>query len=247
VVERHAGGALRWTRAVLLTAVALGSGVVAHLSAQGLMPGFPAIVVLFCLGTAISASLLGRPASTRRVVLMLIGGQTFVHATLTALSGHRGDPPLRRVTAAPLPVATAPSPVPGGRHGSYFDVAYAQAHPAAANAQLTLPAPVQHLIADFTGPHAAMAVAHLVAAALVGLWLAAGERALWALLGLAVDRARSVLSSRADALGVLARLAAGLTRLGSAQRYVDPPDLPRPGRALARCVVRRGPPPVLAG
>src|SRR3712207_8594820 len=40
---------------------------------------------------------------------------------------------------------------------------------------------VHHLIEDMTGPHAAMAVGHVAAAALVGLWLAAGERALWRL------------------------------------------------------------------
>ena len=34
-------------------------------------------------------------------------------------------------------------------------------------------------MADLTGAHAVMALAHLAAAVLVGLWLAVGERALW--------------------------------------------------------------------
>lgn len=44
------------------------------------------------------------------------------------------------------------------------------------------PAWLEHLTADLTGQHALMAVGHAGAAAVVGLWLAAGERILWALL-----------------------------------------------------------------
>lgn len=171
-MDRTAGGALRWTRALLLAVVAMGSGVVAHLSAGGLMPGPAALVVLFTGCLAFAASCLGRPASTLRVVLLTVGGQTLVHGTLTALSGHRGDPPLRRVASTPFPLST---PVPGsGRRGSYFDLVYAPAHRTTTD-QLAVPAPVQHLMADLTGPHALMALAHLAAAVLVGLWLAVGS------------------------------------------------------------------------
>ena len=41
---------------------------------------------------------------------------------------------------------------------------------------------LEHLTSDLSGPHAGMAVAHAIAAAVVGLWLAGGERALWALV-----------------------------------------------------------------
>ncbi len=44
------------------------------------------------------------------------------------------------------------------------------------------PAWLAHLTADLTGPHALMALAHAAAAAVVGLWLASGERAAWALV-----------------------------------------------------------------
>lgn len=44
------------------------------------------------------------------------------------------------------------------------------------------PAWLAHLAADLTGPHALMALAHAAAAAVVGLWLASGERAAWALV-----------------------------------------------------------------
>ncbi len=44
------------------------------------------------------------------------------------------------------------------------------------------PAWLAHLAADLTGPHALMALAHAAAAAVVGLWLASGERTAWALV-----------------------------------------------------------------
>ena len=56
----------------------------------------------------------------------------------------------------------------GGHHGE---------EPAAGHG----PEWLEHLTADLSGPHALMAVAHAAAAGLVGLWLAAGERALWSL------------------------------------------------------------------
>jgi hypothetical protein len=58
------------------------------------------------------------------LVVMTVAGQTFVHGFLTALSGHRGDPPLRRVRGATGPVP-APVPTGQGRTGSYFDLVYA--------------------------------------------------------------------------------------------------------------------------
>src|SRR3954451_9233216 len=115
---RHAGGVdapvgtlLRWCRALLLATVALSAGVAAHLGADGVMPGRTALTVLFLVCAAGSACFLGRPASRLRVVLLLVGGQTFIHAGLTALAGHRGAPPLRQV-AVPAP------PVPDFRTAS---------------------------------------------------------------------------------------------------------------------------------
>jgi hypothetical protein len=49
-------------------------------------------------------------------------------------------------------------------------------------------AAVHHLVADLTGRDALMALAHAVAAALVGLWLAAGERALFTVVHLLRSR-----------------------------------------------------------
>jgi hypothetical protein len=236
-MDRTAGGALRWTRALLLAVVAMGSGVIAHLTANGRLPGPAVLGLLFLLCVAGAATLLGRPASTLRVVAMTVAGQTFVHGFLTALSGHRGDPPLRRAVATPAP-APAALPTGPGRSGSYFDLVYAPAHQGA-GAQPVLPAPVQHLMADLTGPHAVMALAHVAAAVIVGLWLAVGERALWLLVGLAADGARRVVEA---ACSSYARVRGGTRELPAPLplRRDGPP--PRRRQVLDRIVVRRGPP-----
>ncbi len=236
-MDRTAGGALRWTRALLLAVVAMGSGVIAHLSADGRLPGPWVLALLFLLCVAGAAALLGRPASTLRVVVMTVAGQTFVHGFLTALSGHRGDPPLRRVVAPP---AAAPVPVHTGQHrtGSYFDLVYAPTHQGT-GAPLVLPAPVQHLMADLTGAHAVMALAHLAAAVLVGLWLAVGERALWHLVVLAADGVRSVVAA---ACSSYARVRWGARALLAPLPLRDDGPLPRLRQVLDRVVVRRGPP-----
>lgn len=234
-MDRTAGGALRWTRALLLAVVAMGSGVIAHLSADGRLPGPGVLGLLFLLCVAGAAALLGRPASTLRVVVMTVAGQTFVHGFLTALSGHRGDPPLRRVVATPAPVP-APLPTGQGRSGSYFDLVYAPAHQ---GAQPVLPVPVQHLMADLTGPHAVMALAHVAAAVIVGLWLAVGERALWLLVVLAADGARRVVGA---ACSSYARVRGGTRELPAPLPLRSDGPPPRRRQVLDRIVVRRGPP-----
>src|SRR4051794_11031166 len=65
-MDRTAGGALRWARALLLAVVAMGSGVIAHLTADGRLPGPAMLGLLFLLCVAGAAALLGRPASTLR-------------------------------------------------------------------------------------------------------------------------------------------------------------------------------------
>lgn len=162
---------LRWTRALLLAGVAISTGSLAHASTGGLLPGPLAMVAILVTGTCVCAALLGRPASRLRVVLLVTAGQAVVHLVLTACVGHAGDP------APGVPGLAAPG---AARSGTFFD----QTMPAVAPVDLATPAWVTHLVTDLSGPHAWMAVAHLAAAALVGLWLASGERALTALLQL---------------------------------------------------------------
>lgn len=248
-MDRPVGHALRWARAGVLAAVALLTAVAAHVAADGLVPGPLALGSLLAVCWLTAARALGRPASTTRIVLLLVMGQTFIHGSLTALSGHRGDPPLmsaHRMPPSPLPAAyPIPTTTDGRRVGSFMDQMNA-VHPITdAPVQLTVPAPVQHLIADMSGSHAAMALAHLVATVLLGWWLAQGERMLWTVLSLTADGAR-------DSVRMLGLIIAG-GRLAS--RAVDTP-VPAPdgpmevwsgslglaGRALAASVVRRGPP-----
>ncbi len=247
-MDGRAGIGLRWVRAAFLAAVAVGSGVVAHVEAGGLMPGRAALVVL-CLACLLAVgSMLGRPASTLRVVTLVVAGQTFVHGALTAMSGHRGDPPLTRSVLHATPMATGQVHVGDGRRsGSLYDQLYG-AGPTVRQADLTVPAPVQHLLADLTGPHAVMAVAHLVAAVLLGLWLAVGERALWAILTLgAIGLRRLLVGVLVAGWAVHAQLvwvAAALARLPSAVDLFMLREWRR-GLVLARAVSRRGPPQVL--
>lgn len=207
VVTTRAGLALRWGRATVLAAVAATTGVFAHLSAGGLLPGAVGMVVIFAVSLIWAAALLGRPASTRRIVLMVIASQTFTHGALTAVAGHRGDH--RTVDVAGSAARLAPLPVPprspvtvmdGAQRAPWGEQMQA-ANPASGRPiQLSVPAPVQHLIADFTGPHAAMAAAHLVGAALLGLWLARGEQLVWSLISLSTRSAAQVIGALVAAM-----------------------------------------------
>lgn len=254
-MDRSAGHFLRWVRAALVAAVALVAGTVAHVSAGGLMPG-PVALGLVLMGCTVGAAwVLGRPASTARVAFLLLTAQTAVHGVLTALAGHRGDHPTPTATPK-LPPELATGGTIGTRGtGSAYDQLYGAGLPAGGGqpVELSVPAPVQHLIADMAGPNAVMALAHLVAAALVGLWLAAGERALWTVLALADDRVRwfvrgavnkivaasAAFVLRLRVLGqVLTVSSAGLAALRATCPIDDP--------AIGRSLLRRGPPALLA-
>lgn len=250
-MDQTAGLALRWLRAVLLGAVAMATGLAAHVSANGRLTG-PAALAVVLLVTCVGAALvLGRPASALRIVGIVTTGQLFVHGALTSMVGHRGDAPLvRGHTPPPLPMTpTLPVGAPGGRRvGSLFAQTYAGRsdgqHP-----QLVLPDPVQHLLADLTGPHAAMAVAHLVAAALLGWWLARGERLLWNVVALTAAGATDLGRTTRHAVGSFAHSTAVLAQtLSLAQGPVGtrgstpPASLACRGRLLSCALVRRGPP-----
>ena len=90
-VTETAGAALVWLRALVLSAVALVAGSVAHVGAHGALPAPVVLVALLALGTTGVAPLLRRPAGTARVVLLLVAGQVMVHAALTALGGHHDE------------------------------------------------------------------------------------------------------------------------------------------------------------
>lgn len=150
-----AGVALRYMRACVLAIVALVSGVNAHVSAGEALPATWMLLVALGLVTVAAEPLLRHPASTRRVVLLLAGGEMFIHLALSAMNRfEHGVGPMTGMHHAP-----------GGM------------------AELTS---FPHLVSGLTGQDALMVDAHLAAMAVVGWWLAAGERALWTLFACAV-------------------------------------------------------------
>lgn len=199
---------LRGLRASLIGTVMMFSGVIGHVSAGGLLPGWAWLGTLFILNLSAATVLAGRPLPIRYIVLVIAGGQAFVHLALTLTAGHVGEtmgPSIQMVDGNVL--------VAMNWH---------------------------HLMADFSA-HAPMMMAHMMAGATVGMWLGVGERALWALIAGAHTRLlRPLIVLRAALAGL--RVPARGVLLGL-------PTVPavRPRAAiLARSVVRRGPPVLLA-
>jgi hypothetical protein len=191
VSELRAGPGLRWVRAALIAGVALGAGTVAHASAGGLLPRAGVLAGLVVLATIGCAALLGRPASLRRIVLLVAGGQSAWHLLLTAVAGHRGTtahPVSHAALQQPSPVAPM-APVP--RTGSLHDLTVGQAPTPGADA--VAPHWVEHIAQDLTGANLLMAMAHLAAAAFIGWWLSTGEQALWSLICLMRQRSADLV------------------------------------------------------
>lgn len=227
---------LRWARAAVLGAVAFAAGAGAHVSAGGLVPGPTGLGILLMACTAGAALFLGNQASAARLSVLVVAGQGFVHTGLAALAGHRGDAPHVGVTMHPT---TASVP----RTGSYYDQ-WAAANPAAAGAEAgpALPAWLVHSVADLA-QQPVMALAHVLAAITIGLWLAVGERALWAVLLLtAAWTVRLVARLRAALVAGLVPVAPRLPALPRAAST----GARRPRRTIwSRGPVRRGPPILL--
>lgn len=221
-------------RAGLLANLSVFLGVAGHVSAGGLLPGPLVLVLIATFAVVPCIALLRRPAGPLRIVLLLMGGQTGVHVALTLTAGHVGDParsPAAVAGRSPLSLPT----VDGHRVGSLQD-AYQSSIVGSHGVSPTLP--VGHLLDDVHS-HAPMMAAHLLVAALLGLWLAVGERALWTLLALAAAFAVAPLRLVSALVGVGAPV---VVRLFS-RVHSDPP--PRT-EILCRTLSRRGPPHLLA-
>ncbi|WP_248581232.1 hypothetical protein [Nocardioides sp. InS609-2] len=223
---------LVWSRAFALAAVTMLAGIVGHLSADGLLPGVPVLTGLFVVALVLCAALLNRPASRRRIVALLVLGQTAVHVVFSATAGHVGE----RVASTPHVSAGGLPSVGGRRVGSLMD-SYDATIGATSGVAPALP--IGHLVDDLSA-HAPMMAAHLAAAALVGLWLAAGERALWSLVALASRAALGPLAVAFAACRVVVAPPSPVVPIATEPR---PPQAPA---LLARVVVRRGPPALLA-
>jgi hypothetical protein len=240
-MDRQAGLVLRWARALLLAGVSVAGGALGHVSADGLLPGASGLAALFLVATCAAAAMLGRPASTLRVVLLLVVGQTLIHVALAAMAGHHGDsamPPEPPRPAMPDHADTGPRSLHDQIHPDPPVLEY-----------LAVPGSLQHVLAELTGANALMALAHLAAAAAVGLWLALGERALWTVLALTGQRVqvlvRAAIGSHLEGCQALSELACRQRpNLVPASAVLPNQKAPRL-LLLSRAVVRRGPPPLL--
>lgn len=203
---------LRWTRATAVATAATLVAVTAHLSGDGSTPSSPVLGFLVLALTMALAPLPACPASRTRIVLLTVGGQFVAHATF-AWAAAQGS-------GASAAAHVSSAGAPGGVHHAHASTA----------AGISTAAPLlEHVFA--ADPR--MLAAHTAAAVIVGAWLVAGERAVWALMGLLWRALVPTLlpppPSRAPAPATLPRDAATL--------------LPR---IASGTVVRRGPPHLLA-
>ena len=220
---------LRWLRALLVGSVAFFLGVLGHLTADGLLPGPVGLVFLFTFSTLLALPVLGRRVSSVRTVALLVGGQTFIHLALTLTAGHVGDRRLPASAVEPAGLGSLPV-VDGRRVGSLQD-----AYLGSGDLPVT-PALPGHLVADLQA-HAPMMAVHLAAAALVGLWLAHGERLLWSVAALTGHRLLALVS-------LVLPVGVPAVSLASHDAHLAPTG-PR-SAWLTRPDSRRGPPLLLA-
>jgi hypothetical protein len=157
---------LRGMRVLTLPLVLFTSGLAGHVASGGATPAGWVLVALFVLTVVGLAPFTGTPLSPARVVALLVGGQGVLHTALQLLGGTA-------VTAT----TTICDAGTGGSVSSPTS-SHLMTHPDAAAVH-------GFSISQMSGGHLVMLLAHLAAAVVVGVWLAAGERALWMLLALA--------------------------------------------------------------
>jgi hypothetical protein len=159
---------LRWARAGTLATVATLLAVWAHVHAGGLAPSMPVLAFLVLALTAAAAALLGRPASTFRVVLLTVGGQAVAHQVLGSGLGPASGLMGGATSMATMVTQTSPA----AHHAGHV----VDAGPAGVTSVSSA------LLSHLAAADARMICAHLAAAVVVGLWLAAGERAVWSVV-----------------------------------------------------------------
>ncbi len=234
-------------RAAVVSGLAVALGTAAHVSSDGLMPSDPTVLVLFVLCVGGSVPALAWPASRARVLTLLAAGQLFIHLGLTVTAGHRGSP---GVTAADRGFASSPST---RRTGSLFDQ-YQAYHPQLVQTGQTEetsaaggPAAVAHLWQHLTEQSPWMLLTHSLAVVVVGLWLAAGESALWALLALTAPGVSRCLRRLLTAVTAPAVVQPRVEQTTVALRARERRRHAVPTPCLLRQVLaRRGPPLLLA-
>jgi hypothetical protein len=208
-------------RTLTLPCVLVASGLVGHTAGGGSIPTGSVLVALFVLTLVAVAPFARAPLRAATALALLIGAQGLLHAALELLSRTAVTAPTVMCGPSMDAMAAAPS-----------TSCHVMMHGDAASTGLAMPV--------LSGGHLVMVLGHIAAAIVVGLWLAAGERALWMLLALGM---RPVI----NAWRMVATLAGGGLHEMADSR---PRLLPNCGRLHAvddmvwavGAVSRRGPP-----
>ena len=217
---------LRRVRALTLPSVLFISGLAGHVAAGGVTPAASVLVPLFVLTVLAVAPFAGAPISPARVMALLVGGQGLLHVALQLLGGTAVGHDNCGWRGHMVPTAASSA---AGSHVMMH-------HGAAASH-----GSVMSLMSD---GHLVMLLAHLAAAVVVGVWLAAGERACWTLLALTarpvVDAWRTVTAVARRRVGAVVVTVhgfslAGACRVRSVTRYGSLVS----SRAAARPALRR--------
>jgi hypothetical protein len=208
----------RRARALTLPSVLFTSALAGHMVADGVPPGASVLVPLFVFIVFAVAPFVGARTSPALCVALLAGGQGLLHAALQVLSGTASA----TATASGMATGVAAVSPPSSSHLMHHGAG---------------PSP-NSVMSQMSGGHMDMLLAHLAAGVVVGLWLAAGERAFWKLLALT---ARPVV----DAWLTVKTVSGGAAAVFSRPRLQPGWGLRaavRPSVWTAGVVSRRGPP-----
>ena len=158
--------ALRWVRALTLPSVLFTSALAGHVAGGGVIPAASVLVPLFVLTLLAVTAFAMAPISPARAVVLMVGGQGLLHAALQLFGGSA------------VPATTVMGAGPGAAAVSSPTNCHLMMHPGPAASH-------GFAMSLMTGGHLIMLFGHLAAAVVVGVWLAAGERAFGTVLVLA--------------------------------------------------------------
>jgi hypothetical protein len=148
----------RWVRGLTLPSVLFTTALAGHVAGDGVTPAASVLVPLFVLTVIAVAPFTVAPIRPAAAVALLLGGQGLLHAALQLLG--RTAVPAATVMCG-MDTGTTAMSTPTSCH--------LMTHPGAASHGVAM--------SPMGGGHLVMLLAHLAAAVVVGVWLAAGERA----------------------------------------------------------------------
>ena len=159
---------LRWSRAATLPSVFFTSGLVSHAAAGGGIPGGSVLAPLFVL-TVVAAAPFARAAITpMQAAALMIGGQGLLHAALHMMGDKAGTVTTTMCHGAMDAAGSSPT-------GPHLISSHLMTQPGA-------PASHSFAMSPVSSGQIIMPLAHLAAVVVVGVWLAAGDRAFWTFL-----------------------------------------------------------------